>query len=113
MNEFMANLEPGSDERWGSYAVILRREPLRSDGEILGFEVLGYDFGLEHSMFCVELVEACFEEYGVRPNAVGHYDTFTEAKQCADYANYVPIDAPVENSNWYPMLVVQYPLPER
>ena len=94
--------------KYGVYDMIERNLPLEPDGTVLGFEILSYEYGLEHSWLCNALERAAAERLDVIPNSRGFIGSYEEAASVAEYANREEIGA--EPGLWLPWLVVRYPL---
>ncbi|MEI8258106.1 MAG: hypothetical protein WCJ30_20710, partial [Deltaproteobacteria bacterium] len=76
---------PGMGEQGASVALRANREPAPG-GEVLGFDVLGWEAGGCHSFVCNGLERVFEDKLGARPNASGLYDDETEAARCAELA---------------------------
>ena len=96
------------DERFGVYESLKQRKSLESNGQILGFEVLGSEHGSFHSWLCNGLEKDCKKEFDIVPNQNGFIEKLDEAKKCAEYANIEEVGA--EPCLWLPWLIVKYNL---
>ncbi len=93
--------------RTGCWAAIDHARELAPGGELLGFELLGFDgAGSGHTWLCNGVERTFYEAGGVRPNHAGFLATPQDAAGCLahiiahpDYAEPVP---------WFPWLVVRY-----
>lgn len=99
-------------ERVEGMSTMLRTgRPLAAGGELLGFEVLGKEYASLHSWVCDwvyrEIVEEGYSKFGVRPNRYGLLPSFAEAAQYAAYGNTFGFEGV---DNWWPWLIVQYPV---
>lgn len=93
----------------GAFVVVNMQQPVDPHGEVLGYEVAGFEYDIDHSMFCYHLVETCFEKYGIKPNKLGLYETLEEASICSHYANYDnEYGYSIGNCAWYPLLLIKY-----
>ncbi|MBT8200830.1 MAG: hypothetical protein KJO36_09960, partial [Acidimicrobiia bacterium] len=71
------------------------------------FEVLSYEYGLEHSWLCNRLEDDALAELGVSPNPrTGLLDSRQDATAVADWINEGSIGA--EPGLWLPWLIVEY-----
>ena len=94
------------DAGYGVYEHLKQEKSLERGGEILGFEVLGNDYGSFHSWLCNGLEKDCKGKFGVIPNQNGFIATFEEAEKCAEYANRDEVGA--EPCLWLPWLILNY-----
>ncbi len=90
----------------GVLTALRRGAPLPSGGVILGFDVLGWDWGTFHSYTCNGLEAEFDASLGIRPNAHGFFSRVEDARKCADHANLETIGA--EPALWLPWLTVAY-----
>ena len=91
----------------GIYEALGQNLGLESGGEVLGFEVLGYDWGAFHSWLCNGLELASYREFNIRPNRYGFISNLEDAIKCAEYASRDEVGA--EPALWQPWLVVKVP----
>lgn len=75
-------------------------------GELVGFDVLGWDMGGFHSYICNGLQDDFRDQLGATPNARGLYDTMSEAAACAQFAGLDSTGA--EPGLWLPWEVRVY-----
>lgn len=94
------------DAEYGVYKLLKREQVLESSGEILGFEVLGNEYGSFHSWLCNSLEIDCKEKLEIIPNQNGFIETFEQAEKCAEYANRDEVGA--EPCFWLPWLILEY-----
>lgn len=99
---------PPERGEYGVFEMVEKHVPLEEGGTPQGFEVVSYEYGLEHSWLCNSLERDVHEQFGSEPNGRGLLDTFEEAATVADYVNRDDVGA--EPGLWLPWLVVQYPL---
>jgi len=90
----------------GIYQALGQGLSLESDGEVLGFEVLGYEWGGFHSWLCNGLEVESYRELNIRPNRYGFIDSLEEAIKAAEYASREEVGA--EPALWQPWLIVKY-----
>jgi hypothetical protein len=98
-------LAPPQRSDYGVYEAISRRTEL-IPGEIIGFEIFCYYFGLTHSWHCNGLELHAWDEYQVRANSYGLIDAAENADKIADFA----MDDNAEPEIWLPLRIVKYPL---
>lgn len=85
---------------------VLSKKEIMLSENLLGFDVLGYEFGSFHSYICNSLESDFYKSFGYKPNRYGLYDTFTEAKKSADYVMTGDIGA--EPVLWQPWAVSRF-----
>ena len=107
VDEFLEN-EEISDHRgkYGIYDSLVSKKELPSKGKVLGYEILGYDYGDFHSWLCNGLEDEAYRELSVKPNGSGLIDSFEEALQVAKYISQDEVGA--EPGIWMPWLLVEY-----
>jgi hypothetical protein len=109
VNEFLEEEKPSTGHGVpGVYEALSRGESLEAGGEVLGFEVLGYEWGGFHSWLCNGLEVDGYREFKIRPNSHGFIATLEEAAMFAEYASREEVGA--EPALWRPWLVVKYPV---
>ncbi len=93
----------------GIFEAILENQPIEGTGAKLGYEVVGINLGLEHSMYCYQLIGDFAKQFNAKLNQYGFYDDFSLAKQYGIKASafYENGDS-VGDCYWCPLLVVQY-----
>jgi hypothetical protein len=91
-------------------AACRRTAPLAPGCEVLGFEVLieqmGIEFNGPESLSLDE--EGTLQATGVAPNTFGLIDSFDEALACCKHLDAQVTDA--QPPGWLPWLLVRYPL---
>lgn len=71
---------------YGVYLMLERGVPMEPGGEVLGFEILSYEYGLEHSWLCNHLEEEARSVLRITPNLdTGFLDSYEEAATVARY----------------------------
>lgn len=103
--------EQATPPPWGEYGVyeaLSRGAPLAETGDPLGFELLSYEYGLEHSWLCNGLEVDADRELDIRPNRHGLVDTYEDGLRVAQYVSRDDVGA--EPGTWLPWLLVRYPL---
>ena len=92
----------------GVYQALGKGLALEGDGEVLGFEVLGYEWGGFHSWLCNGLEVGSSREFNIRPNSHGFISNLEDAAKSAEYASRETVGA--EPALWQPWLVIKYPM---
>ncbi|RAP77228.1 hypothetical protein [Paenibacillus montanisoli] len=87
---------------------ICQNKILEKGGFILGFEILGYEYGTFHSYICNYLFDEYRQKFSFSLNENGFICTLKEAEQLAQYTND-EIDG-TEPVLWLPWVVIEYPL---
>lgn len=73
-------------ESFGIDKLISQKIPLSTDSEILGFEVLSYDYhNLGHTWLCSYLHRDMHKLYGIKPNQYGLIDDYNDAKKVYEW----------------------------
>ncbi len=100
--------DPGLGE-YGVYLMLERGVPMEPGGEVLGFEVLSYEYGLEHSWLCNHLEEEARSVLRITPSLdTGLLDSYEEAAAVARYINEGDVGA--EPGLWLPWQITRYPV---
>jgi hypothetical protein len=91
----------------GYYDSASESRPLAAGGQLLGFELLVYDFGqIVHSWLCNGLERHCAAALGVRPAAYGLLPDLEAAEGC--YAEISKDSVGKEPGMWLPWALVGY-----
>jgi hypothetical protein len=79
-------------------------------GQVLGFEVLGFDQGQFHTWLCYSLHEDASTDLGIVPNDRGLLSTLAEARLVSNTANQGPwgVNGVAEEYTWFPALITQH-----
>lgn len=100
--------EPGYGPH-GLYQMLVQRQKLPKSERVLGFEILGAEYGgASHSFLCNHLETAYQQQLNLRLNDHGLLASYDEARRAADFTNLDTTGA--EPVPWYPWLVVDYTL---
>ena len=92
---------------YGVFEMLKDASVLEPGGQAMGFEILSYQYGLEHSWLYNSLERVVESQFGFRPNpTTGLLDSYDEAVEIAQFMNLGEIGA--EPGTWFPWLVVQY-----
>lgn len=106
--ELVANHRTPDDlGEYGVFEELERRSKLERGGDVLGFEVLSYEYGIEHSWLCNGLEQIAHDRLGITPNSAGLIESADQATAVASMAN---TSTAVEPGLWLPWLLVRYPL---
>jgi len=99
---------PENHGKPGIYEALSQDLNLASSGLVLGFEVLGYEWGGFHSWLCNGLEVDSYREFNIRPNRYGFISDIEDAAKSAEYASREDVGA--EPALWQAWLVVKYPM---
>ncbi len=100
---------PEERGEYGVFKMLEGNHPLEPGGSALGFELMSYDLGLEHSWLCNSLEREVQSRYDIAPNLqTGLLESYEDAVTAADYISQDEVGA--EPGTWLPWLVVQYPI---
>jgi hypothetical protein len=83
---------------------------LDPSGQVIGYEVLGWEVDGFHSWFCSLSKKDVRAELGVRTGANGLLESYDEAVKVASAAAQPHDAAPFGSVAWYPWAVVSYPV---
>jgi len=75
-------------------------------GEIIGYDVVGYDCGLACSFLCNGLENDYINKFGFKLNKYGLFDDYTKAITASDYN--MRDDVPCEPVLWKPWIVCEH-----
>ena len=81
-----------------------------ASGEVIGYEVLGWEVDGFHSWFCSRSEKDGSQELGVRPGSNGLFESYDDAAKVANAAVRPHDAAPFGSIAWYPWAVVSYPI---
>ena len=101
----------GGEEGFGVLECLAKSAELgreAEDGDVLGWEVLGWDLGGFHSHLCNDLEGAYSSELGIRLNAHGLIADEAEARRAAEFTNSDAAGA--EPCPWRPWRIVRHAL---
>lgn len=109
---YNANTQEYIYEPYGINLALSKREPLPSNGEILGFEVVSQFHHLGDSWLCGGLERDMQQEFGIRPGQYGLIETFEEANKVYEWIleGAEKGEQRAEPEPYYPWLIVRYPL---
>jgi hypothetical protein len=109
VERFLGDEKPGASEGTpGVYQAVSGHHALQPGGQVLGYEILGYEYGTFHSWLCNRLEHEVHRHLQIRPNAHGLVGSLSEAERAATYC--ARDDVKAEPALWLPWLIVQYPL---
>lgn len=103
LNDFLEK-HADSGDSYGVYENLSRRQMIEPGGELLGFDVLGYGEGINHSWLCYNLERAIKEKLDITPNESGIFDVPDEADKVREFATQ---EAP--GWGWQTWLLMNYP----
>jgi len=109
VERFLADGKPAAgDATPGVYHAVNGRHTLEPDGQVVGYEILGYEYGTFHSWLCNQLEKAVHQDLQIRPNPHGFIGSLSEAERTAEYCSRDEVKA--EPALWLPWLIVKYPV---
>ncbi|MCC5892484.1 hypothetical protein [Exiguobacterium sp.] len=104
VSDFLVEGEDGdSPERYGVERFILRHERDEPMGKLLGYEVLGYEYGTFHSYLCNGLERDFAERFTFQLNEHGFIPTLAEVEHYCTYSNQE--DVGTEPVLWLPWVI--------
>jgi hypothetical protein len=105
----LPELAPGPREAAsGTHLCALANEPMAAGSRLLGWEVLGYDYGSCHSWLCNGIHVEAAARIKHRPGALGLLESEAAAR---DVLRMMENDqVPAEQATWVPAAVLQYEL---
>lgn len=95
------------DYFWSKLELLDKKIPVDKTGEILGFEILGYEYSAEscHSYICNGLENDYKKQFGFQLNSNGFINSIIEAKKLSNYTCEDELGEPVY---WMPMLIIEH-----
>ncbi len=107
---FLKAAEPGTGEgATGFLACAKAGQPLEPGGVGIGWEILGFEYGMFHSWLCNGLERDVSQVLSIRPNTNGLIGSLDDARRVADYCGQESVGA--EPALWQPWFLVEYSLP--
>jgi hypothetical protein len=111
VDKFLKENVDNRAELHGLDQLLYERTPLETGGQILGFEVVGYNINFSCSWLCSGLEKDMRELYGIHPNQHGFIETYEDAEKVSEWINEDRIGhSRGEPDPYYPWLIVQYPV---
>jgi len=108
---FLKAAEPGTGEgETGFLACAKAGKALEPGGVPIGWEILGFEYGMFHSWLCNGLERDVSQVLSIRPNAHGFIGSLDNARRVANFCGQESVGA--EPALWQPWLVVEYSLPQ-
>lgn len=102
--EFLVQGDQGeSPERYGVERFMLRHGYDAPLGQLLGYEVLGYENGMFHSYLCNSLEQDFAKQFTFRLNKNGFIPTLEEAERYCAYSNQEDVET--EPVIWLPWAI--------
>ncbi|MEZ4224730.1 MAG: hypothetical protein R3B13_27510 [Polyangiaceae bacterium] len=90
----------------GVRAAVRGRNAPSPGGSLLGYDVLGWEYGGFHSYVCNGLETEFARAFAIKPNRWGFFDRLDDARRCADHCNQETTGA--EPALWMPWRVTLY-----
>jgi len=85
----------------------LKNNVLMDSSIKIGYKILGYEFGILHSIFCDNLESQLYNRFGVNINRYGLYDSYEDALNAS---NYISNESDAEPALWQPWVVCEHSL---
>lgn len=106
---FINEENPNNVDGIGIFDVLSMHQEIPSNVNVLGFEVLGHEYGGDfHSFLCNGLEKDFSEKLGIIFNETGRINTLEDAKRAEEYINDDSVGA--EPVPWFACLVFEQPL---
>lgn len=104
-DRLLESAQDSPDTEWHSpYVAIKQANAPASGGRVMGYEILGYEYGLFHSWLCNNLVPGTCTKLEMKLNAMGFIDDTSMARRAAECCG----DLPAEPVAWLPWLLQAY-----
>lgn len=94
------------DQKCGVYETLERREKLSEGSSILGYEVIHYEYTLDHSWLCYNDLHQDALKLNIEVNLRGFLTSFEDANKVIEKA----YEHGLIDGVWLPWLIVQYPI---
>lgn len=101
-------LEEQDDLRYGVCKNLSQSLRISLEGTVLGYEILGFEYGGFHSYICNDLEDYYYDKFNFKLNDNGLISTLDEAEIFSDYTNEEIEGA--EPVLWLPWVLLEYPL---
>lgn len=105
---FLSDVASLSNNEGDGVLSVLGEERPVGDGQVWGFEVLGFVFGAFHTYLCHGLETEFMDTLGVRFNEHGLITDWADASKASDWINRDEVGA--EPVPWYPWRISRYAL---
>ncbi|GHI01639.1 hypothetical protein [Neobacillus kokaensis] len=110
VEQFIQDQELSDNEVRDEYGVanlLKNKSPIEVEkSKLLGYEILGYEYGKFHSYLCNGLEKDYKEQFGFSLNEYGFISTLEEASRLCDYSNDEEIGT--EPVLWLPWAIFEY-----
>jgi len=104
--KFLNEENPNNVDGIGIFDVLSKNQELPSNINVLGFEILGHEYGGDfHSFLCNGLEKDFSEKLGISFNETGRINTLEDAKRAEEYINDDSVGA--EPVPWFKCLVFE------
>lgn len=101
-------LDEQDDLRYGICKNLNQTLRINRECTVLGYEILGFEYGVFHSYICNGLEDDYYNKYKLKLNDNGLISTLEEAEMLSDYTNK-EIEG-TEPVLWLPWIILEYPL---
>ena len=107
-NNYLEHNKPiGENEGELGVYQLLKKKLLIDTSKIIGYEILGYDLGILHSVLCSNLETEIFDKLNIKPNKFGLFNSYEETlKAC----KFIREECDAENALWQPWIVCEFNL---
>lgn len=92
--------------KYGVYQMLERMKQPTEGGIPLGYEILSFGYGIEHTWLCYSFHEKAYEQHDIKPNQHGFLNSELEAQLIID--SIVRIPPNTKDEPWYPFQMIQY-----
>lgn len=92
--------------KYGVYQTLERMEQPAEGGTIIGYEILSFGYGIEHTWLCYGFHDETYEKHNIKPNIHGFLDNESDAQLIID--SIVRIPPNTKDELWYPFQIIQY-----
>lgn len=99
-------LEDQNGYKHGVYNNIKKSLTINGHGKVLGYEILGYEYGSFHSYICNGIEDDYYERFKLGLNKYGFISDFGEADSLSEYTNQ-EIEG-TEPVLWLPWIIAEY-----
>ena len=79
LQSFKAQLSDDANHGYGLIERVQANIPVERGGEVLGYELLGFESTKFHSGLCPNTPTDAYQLFGIRPNGAGFIDSFNAA----------------------------------
>lgn len=92
--------------KYGVYQTLERMEQPAAGGTSLGFELLSFGYGIEHTWLCYNFHDEAYEKHDIKPNEYGFLDSESYAQLIID--SIARLYPNTQYERWFPWQIIQY-----